>query len=93
MKIYLAFTILFALFYVFALYMTSKKLKELKGMAMVSANWSGGTNIKELKQLLDQTTDMSIIAKAKPVISLINLSKYIMYVIFVTYLVLMAIGV
>jgi hypothetical protein len=93
MNIYAIITIVFALFYALVLYITSTKLKELKGMVTVPANWTKGTNVKELKLLTEQTNDARIRAKAEQIISLINLSKYMMYGIFITYTLLMAMGV
>jgi hypothetical protein len=55
-NIYAVITVVFALLYGFVLYITSIKLKELKGMVIVPSNWTGGTNIKELNELIDETT-------------------------------------
>lgn len=93
MNIYAIITIVFAICYGLVLYLSTKKLKELKELSIVPSHWTGGTNVKQLKQLIGETADSKIKVKAKQVITLINLSKYMMYGIFLTYILLMAIGV
>jgi uncharacterized membrane protein YraQ (UPF0718 family) len=93
MNIYAIITIIFAICYGLIFYLSANKLKELKELCIVPSHWTGGTNVKQLKQLIEETADSRIRAKAKQVITLINLSKYMMYGIFLIYILLMAVGV
>jgi hypothetical protein len=93
MNIYAIITIVAFASFVFLIYKTSIKLKELRAQTVVPTNTFGGINIAELKALCEQTDDIVIKEKARHIIFLINLGKFIMYGVFVICLILMIIGI